>query len=295
VLHQYEKVIKDTTYNLEVHLQQIDEKLAQYKSQGNHVADANIDLRDERVVTQQCLRICQDASCYIESLAARESSFLRSTPQATQRDNKPGDFEAQVLVREAFNTSQAMLSGVIHSLGERLRSVVVEKRGDNEEDRTRLQEDLNMSKQCLEVCKMAGEVYHQKIHTIGEAIAEDNSDQVVVTTLADLFDVKKALSKGHSAQLVATLTPENFDRVVDKRYSSRFGVSVDHSAPSRVGSTISTGLEHSRDNRQYVPPATNADGQPPSSEARRDKPSPNEVRKRYGDADSGRAPASPRD
>jgi hypothetical protein len=39
---------------------------------------------------------------------------------------------------------------------------------------------------------MAHEVTNQKIRTVGEAVAEEDGDQVVFTTLADLFDVRKA-------------------------------------------------------------------------------------------------------
>jgi hypothetical protein len=35
---------------------------------------------------------------------------------------------------------------------------------------------------------------------IGEVVADGDSDQVVVTTLADLFDIKKAISRDSSAQ-----------------------------------------------------------------------------------------------
>lgn len=42
---------------------------------------------------------------------------------------------------------------------------------------------------------MASEISRQKVYRIGEVIGEGDSDQVVVTTLADLFDIGKALSK----------------------------------------------------------------------------------------------------
>ncbi|KFY83369.1 hypothetical protein V498_08125, partial [Pseudogymnoascus sp. VKM F-4517 (FW-2822)] len=54
-------------------------------------------------------------------------------------------------------------------------------------------------------------------------ITDGDSDQVVVTTLADLFDVKKAVSKDNSAQLIGSMTEEAPQHLTDKRYSSRFG------------------------------------------------------------------------
>jgi hypothetical protein len=67
---------------------------------------------------------------------------------------------------------------------------------DDESEMLRLQEEINIQKQCLEVCKQASaQVSSQKIHIIGEVIADDDCDQVVVTTLADLFSVGKG--EGH--------------------------------------------------------------------------------------------------
>lgn len=180
-------MIKDTAYNLEVHLQQIDDKLTRYYGHDVNVSGTSIDLRDERAVTQQCLRVCEDASNYIETLTARESSLLQAVSRADVEDDTKEDFEARVLTRQALDSSRATLLGVVNSLGERLQSVVMNKGGDNERERMRLQEDIDVSKQCLHMCKVASEMSHQKIHRVGEALAEDNSDQVVVTTLADLF------------------------------------------------------------------------------------------------------------
>ncbi|KAI6609611.1 hypothetical protein MCOR14_012027, partial [Pyricularia oryzae] len=63
---------------------------------------------------------------------------------------------------------------------------------ERDEQRLRVQEDIHASKQCLEICKQASkQVSRQKIHIVGEVVADDDTDQVVVTTLADLFDVGK--------------------------------------------------------------------------------------------------------
>lgn len=286
VLQQYEEMIKDTAYNLEVHLRRIDEKLTGYNSQGDNALETSIDLQDERAVTQQCLRICKDASSYIESLTKRASTLLQNAPQTNAEDDSWGDLQAQMLTREAFNTSQSNFLKVISCLGERLQSMVTNEGAGNENERSRLQEDINISKQCLQVCKMAGEISSQKIHRIGEAVAEDDSDQVVVTTLADLFEVRKAVSKGRSAQLVATLTPENFDHVVEKRYSSRFGALPDSSVHSQIGSATSPISSHSQTSKQFLSPGLNKDSQSLGPTGRRDKPNSNEMKRRGGNGEN---------
>lgn len=201
---------------------------------------------------------------------------MQDVPSGKSGHGTLGDFDTHC------RTSQATLLGVIDNLGERLQSLVKNKSIGNDHERLRLQEDLDMSKKCLQVCKVASEISYQKIQRIGEAVAEDSSDQVVVTTSADLFDLKVALSKGHSAQLVGILTPENFNYMADKRYDGRSGVSLDHSVQSQ--SSISS----SQRDKQSITPRVGRDGRSMGSEARRDKPNSNEVRKRHGDDETGR-------
>lgn len=169
-----------------------------------------------------------------------------------------------------------------------MQSLVKHKNAGNEKERLRLQEDLDMSKKCLQVCKVASEISYQKTQRIGEAVSEDNSDQVVVTSSADIFDVKIALSKSRSAQLVATVTPENFNYMIDRRYNSRLGELSDHSIPSQTASTTSTTVSSSQRDKQSTFSRAGKDGRTLGSDMRRDKPNSNEVRKRYGDGDGGR-------
>ncbi|CAI6049359.1 unnamed protein product, partial [Clonostachys chloroleuca] len=89
--------------------------------------------------------------------------------------------------------------------------------------RIRLEKDIEASRQCLEVCKVASsEVSTGKIYRIKEAVADGDSDQMLVTTLTDLFNIEKALSQGKSAQLLGSMSDETPQKVSEQRYSSRF-------------------------------------------------------------------------
>lgn len=283
-------MIQDTAYNLEVHLQRIDEKMARFTIEETKTPDIDIDLKDEREVTQQCLRICEDAKSYIESLTNRESSVLPNTPKnATAEDDDTGTcFEAQLLTRQALEENQNGFAETIHLLQKRLQSLILNKDRNNEE-RLGLQEDIHISKQCLEVCKMASEVSHQKIYRIGEVVAEDDSDQVVVTTLADLFDIKKAMSKGNAAQLVGSMTEGALRHLADKRYNNRFGVPVSDSYPVEAGISSSPSVSETQRSRSAFPPQTGDYEQSPGPKTRRTRAFPNEMRKRGtgGAADGG--------
>jgi hypothetical protein len=73
-------------------------------------------------------------------------------------------------------------------------------------------------------------------------IADGDSDQVVVTTLADLFDIKKAISRDHSAQLVGSIIEEALGQLVEKRYSSRFRALADKLDQAKAGSSSSPSI-----------------------------------------------------
>ncbi len=50
------------------------------------------------------------------------------------------------------------------------------------------------------MCQVASKDLTQEIFRVVEVIGDDDRDQVVVTTLADLFNIKKAYSTGISVK-----------------------------------------------------------------------------------------------
>lgn len=256
--------------------------MARLTAEDVDTSDVTIDLKDERAVTKQCLRICADARSFIETLTTRESTVLEDTAQNTTDDGQ-NCFEAQLLTRQALDDNRDKLVAISGRLQRRLETLLLDDSSEKNEERLRLEDDIKISKQCLEVCKVASEVSHQKIYRIGEVVADGDSDQVVVTTLADLFDVKKALSKGNSAQLIGSMNDQTLQQMAKERYNSRFGALPDNSVRSRAGT--SSAFE-TRNSKQTFPPQPRNDGQPTAPEARHNRPSPNEMRKRM--ADDGR-------
>jgi hypothetical protein len=238
----------------------------------------SIDLTDEREVTKQCLRICEEARSYIESLTDRASPLLQEAPQNASEDDIRNFFEAQLLTRQALDENRDKFAAIIGHLQNRLESQVLEKDHTNDKERLQLQEDIEISRQCLEVCKVANEVSSKKIYRVGEVIATGDSDQVVVTTLADLFDVRKALAQDNAMQLVGSMAADSLRHLAEQRYTSRFGASTRSSDPAKAGTTGSPPVLETQKGRHAFP-AEN-DGQPPESKARQNRPSSNETRKR---------------
>ncbi|KAI3016226.1 hypothetical protein CBS147347_10858 [Aspergillus niger] len=275
VLEEYNEMIQDTAYNLELHIRRIDEKLAQLTTEEINASDISLNLVDERDVTKQCLRLCEDAKSYNESLEIRESAILSDSFGSATENDMQNMFEAQFLTRQALEKNRDSFANIIGHLQKRLESQVLSG-SKNEKERLGLQEDIQTSKQCLEVCKVASEISRQKIYRIGEVVADGDSDQVVVTTLADLFDIRKAQSKGNSAQLVGSMTEEALRHLTEKSYSSRFAALDTRSAD--VFSTGSPSVLETRRGDYSV--GTSDEEQNAVPMIRRNRPSPNDMRKR---------------
>ncbi|KAH6885016.1 hypothetical protein B0T10DRAFT_409470 [Thelonectria olida] len=285
VLEEYSEMIQDTAYNLNIHLQRIDEKIALFTTTSREsvgASDTSINLKDEREVTEQCLRICEDARSYIESLTELPRSKERQ-PLPIFANDSTDQFEAQVLARETLDQNRDSFSQTIGRLRERLESLTSGETPVNDREILRLQEHLETSKQCLEVCKMASDqVAHRKVYTIGEATVDGDSDQVLITSLSDLFNVRKASSTNRSAQWLGFVTDETAQRVSADRYSSRFGALA--TSESRNSSTMASISDAHGVNVSLPHRAGKAEQSRPLDAARR--PYPNEIRKRAAEGDS---------
>ncbi|KAJ6155604.1 hypothetical protein N7470_006170 [Penicillium chermesinum] len=257
VLEDYNEMIKDTMYSLEVHLQRVDEKMGQLSIDNTITPSSSLDLNDEKEPVKNRL-------------------FYKGHEMEGGEDRL---FEAQRITRQALDENQDSFDTIIRGLRARLEILVSNNDPGDENERTRLIKDIDASKQCLEICKVASEVSNRKEYRVGEVVADGESDQVVVNTLADLFDVKKALSLGNSAQLVGSMTEEALRHLTDKRYTSRFGALsyASSNTDDRVtGQILARGTEQS--GQSY--PNMNKPEREQMRSIPRQSPSSNEVRKR---------------
>ncbi|KAL5400238.1 hypothetical protein PMIN03_012548 [Paraphaeosphaeria minitans] len=266
---EYNELIQDTVHDLNIHLQRVDEKLEGISNPSS--SPSSVNLGDEREVTKQCLRICEGARQFLES--SRKSSVLEATPNATH-DPDHDRFEAQMLTRQALDENRDSFVNIIGLLRNRLESLILENNPEGGKETSRLLDDINASKQCLELCKAASEASSQKVYRVGEVIADGDSDQVVANTLADLFDVKRAVSKDRSAQLIGSMSGAELRLLTEKRYESRFGAF----APD-TNSTTSTQVVNTEEETSSSPPLT---GLAPHAQTRHpsERPLSNEIRKR---------------
>ncbi|KAG4428616.1 hypothetical protein IFR05_015899 [Cadophora sp. M221] len=284
VVGEYNEMVKDTAYNLEIRLQRIDEKMMTLTlHQSTLPEDSSIDLQDEKAVTIQCLRICERATSYIQSLQNEEPA-LKKSALGQSADDILRQFEAQLLTQKTLAGTRDKFVETIGRLRERLESATLNRSGDWESDVLRLKEEIEISKQCLEVCREAtNQVSHQKIHVIGEVIADGDCDQVVVTALADLFQVGKVKAQGRSMQMVGSMPPDTLREMSKDRYGSRFGSLDGKLAVAQFESVAvspSTLAPTETDSSALQPDQVKEEGNPASAETSYNKPSSNEVRKR---------------
>ncbi|KAH7419982.1 hypothetical protein BKA64DRAFT_611994 [Cadophora sp. MPI-SDFR-AT-0126] len=291
VVGEYSEMVKDTAYNLEVRLQRIDEKMATLTSYNSTLlGDSSIDLQDEKAVTIQCLRICERATSYIQSLQ-NEQPTLKGEALEQSAGDILRQFEAQLLTQKTLNETRDKLVETIGRLRERLDSVTLNRSDDCESDALRLREEIEFSKQCLEVCRAAtNQVSTQKIHVIGEVIADGDCDQVVVTALADLFHVGAVKAKGRSMQMVGSMPADTIRGMSKDRYGSRFG-SLDGKLAVAQSDTVTVSpsplVTTKTDSPAIKLSQTNEEGSLASTESMYNKPSSNEVRKRKAESEGG--------
>jgi hypothetical protein len=153
---------------------------------------------------------------------------------------------AQLLTRRALDENRDRLEQTIGRLELRIHN------GDPSNDYERLQKDLDISKQCLELCRMVTDNKVSELPPItqsfGEVVAQnrtqvlvetfaDRSDvrtsegssviaayngsrQTVVNTLADLFGVEKAVANNNSRMLLGSMSEDVLSDMVNRHYSS---------------------------------------------------------------------------
>jgi soluble P-type ATPase len=278
-------MVQDTTYNLKLRLQRIEEAIAAVAADNTRAglgaeASATINLQDEKEVTRQCLRICQDAQSYIESLQKRQPP--RPQPSSPLEGVVRNQFEAELRTNQTLNENRESIVQTISYLQQRLVSVVMASDEREPSQVARLLEDINVAKQCLEVCKEASsQIQQRKVHVIGEVIANDDTDQAVITTLADLFDVKKVMANNRTTQLVGSMSDETAQKMSEGRYGSRFGRMSEDSTQSTFAGD---GIQGS--SAPTLRPVQERGRRSAAAEVER-KPSPNEVRKRAAGGEGG--------
>jgi hypothetical protein len=267
------EMIHDTKYDLTLQLQRIDDKMTQLTATADNNTTIAVDLSDERAVTRQCLRICEDAKAYIQRISTQASPLLDDT---SGTDGEGHLFEGQVRMRKTLDETREKYMQASAHLLQRLTFLGLDEASD--EDRAKLQRDLETSRQCIDICERASKMSSEKIFRVAEASADGHSDAMIVNTLADMFNVGKVSSSNNSAILVGSMTAESLRDVTAERYKSRFGIATENSNLPEKG--VKDVRVASRSGEGRHGPSTAAQGGHSLTATILEKPTSNEVKKR---------------
>ncbi|KAM0253098.1 hypothetical protein ACHAQJ_007420 [Trichoderma viride] len=214
-MDQYNEMIRETTADLEAHLQNIDDKLSAIASHPRSEPDPTADLsvkrmEEERQSAQQCLLICESARSHLQNL---QQQFQ---PMDAQPDQSR--IQTAVALSEARDRMVHMITDLqkrLVALSEQSLSTEVSLRSNEiEQDRLRLLKEIDTAKQCLEVCNLAADqASRQRVHVFGDISAEDNSQQVIVSTVGDLLNAKSVRVGNWSTQWLGSMTDASLQQL----------------------------------------------------------------------------------
>ncbi|EHK41938.1 hypothetical protein TRIATDRAFT_229251 [Trichoderma atroviride IMI 206040] len=230
-------MIRETTADLEVHLQSIDDKLAALADHPRSEPDPNAALtvkrmEEERQSAQQCILICESAKSHIQSLQDNMQR-LDAEPNQDRR-------QTAVALSEARDRMVLMITDLqkrLVDLSAKSLSTEVSLRSDEfEQDRARLLKEIDTAKQCLEVCNMAADqASRQRVHVFGDVSAEDNSQQIIVSTVGDLLNAKNIKVGSFSSQWLGSMTDTSLQQLSMDRTAQYININARESDPSFGG------------------------------------------------------------
>lgn len=236
-LDQYNEMIQETKADLDAHLQSMDDKLAAMADHLRSEPDSNVGLsvkrmEEERQCAQQCILICESARSHIQSLQDNMQP-LDAEPNQDRR-------QTAVALSEARDRMVLMITDLqkrLVDLSAKSASTEVSLRSNEfEQDRTRLLQEIDIAKQCLEVCNMAADqASRQKVHVFGDISAEDNSQQILVSTVGDLLNAKNVKVGNFSSQWLGSMTDASLQQLSMDRTAQYANIDARESDPSFGG------------------------------------------------------------
>jgi len=278
MLDKYQDKVETLAYNLEMKIHLIDEKITALSSDQAVDDGSNLELQDEKTVAKRCLQICRDASASIEIFQAQHDLLRREGPP--NESALESSFESRIVTQQALDDSRDAFAKTISHLSRQLDSMITADNPHREQERSRFLEDMDAAKGCLDLVKeVSNQASQQKIHIIGEVSADNHTDQVVSTTVADIFRVGSVRAKDNSAQLVATLTSSDFQLATKERYKSRPDMFDDSSKHIPIQTRDNVVIIDDNSNNAGVGHQESAVEAAKPSGPRR-KPTSNEVRRR---------------
>lgn len=251
VLKEYKELIKNTTSDLEEHLQEIDSKLQKLTSQGAEISNEDAAerqrMREERDSTQQCLDICSQVSVHIDKAqstavenASTPSDIYQATVTALGGSTSARRVTANTLkeCRERLALTMAQLERRLQDIDSRLQNFSSQRPMTSDQqalERERIREEIDGVKQCLAICAQAAEQANQgRTNVIEDISTAEDSFQAVVATLGDLISAKRVNSGARATQCVGQMSDASLQQISRDRVHPTIKPKPQTSIPTEV-------------------------------------------------------------
>ncbi|EDN04875.1 predicted protein [Histoplasma mississippiense (nom. inval.)] len=228
VLNEYRDMIKNTTSDLEDHLQDVENKLDSFIPKGTKMEHEDSmqwsRIQEERNSTQQCLRICADALEHIDKL---QPKILTETPTASippLEIDAIGNFNSGsskyvtncILqeYRQKLLTASSDLEKHAERLKARLEAMSQAAKMEETAEWEQFQVERNSLRQCLAICAEASEQTKQvRFNKFKDVLLADDAHQVIVSTLGELISAKRITTGSRSAQWLGQMLDKTLQQL----------------------------------------------------------------------------------
>lgn len=212
-------MIRETTADLQAHVQSMDDKLAAIANRPRSEPDpaAELDVKrmeEERQSAQQCLLVCESARSQIQ----KHIQGLQDNMEPLDAGPNQDRLQTAVALSEARDRMVRMITDLqkrlVNLSAKSLNTEVSLRSNEFEQDQARLLKEIDTAKQCLEVCNMAADqASKQRVHVFGDISAEDNSQQIIVSTVGDLLNAQNVKVGNWSAQWLGSMTDASLQQL----------------------------------------------------------------------------------
>lgn len=218
VLNEYKDMIRNTKRDLEDHLEEVNARLQALTPPSNDrlvLEQTDVErFKNERDSTEQCLDICADVLAHINELRFQPISVMQfnsGVPSGlSPRDLTHAHAMTLLTLKECtdrLSDTLARLRAHEESTQSRLSSgtFIEEPRSMPGNEAQRLAREHDSVRQCLTVCSEADErASSGKVHVLDDIIIGENGEQMLISTLGDLYDARRVRLGDGAVQIVAS-------------------------------------------------------------------------------------------
>lgn len=215
VLEDYQEMIRDTSNDLQEHLQRLDEKVQNLTESPQHASDKTEwdAFREEKESTQQGLEICAQLSTRIEQ--------LRSTVKEHHRwSDRPS---ASKLVKSSLSSANSTVEDLMSRLqahelevGKHMQMLRVGGSQASDGNLDKLRETQESIRQCVDVVSQANDgILTERRNVFEDITMADDSYDFSVSTVGDLVTARRINLKGRARHVGGQISDESYQKTIE--------------------------------------------------------------------------------